>query len=119
MATFHLNAFNYNHSRTIKICGTLGELGGNAETGEICLQVFNEREPRKFVEKGKAGQSHGGGDLGIVKSFIAAMEGNVSSNLSNARETLHSHMICFAAEESRMHGGEVVHMEEFIKRFKN
>lgn len=118
LATFHLNAFNYNHARTIKICGTLGELGGNAESGEICLQLFNEREPHKFVEKGKEGQSHGGGDLGIVKSFISAMEGDTTCNLTSARETLHSHMICFAAEESRLNGGNVVHMEEFVKRFK-
>lgn len=118
LATFHLNAFNYHQARTIKICGTLGELGGNAETGEISLQLFREKEPRKFVEKGKEGQSHGGGDLGIVKSFIASMEGDASSNLTNARETLHSHMICFAAEESRLRGGEVICLEEFTKQFE-
>ena len=118
LATFHLNAFNYQHSRTIKICGTLGEIGGNFKTGEICVQRFCENEPQNYVITGKPGESHGGGDAGIVKAFIAAMEGDTSRNITNARETLHSHMICFAAEESRLLGGKVVEIEEFTDRFK-
>lgn len=114
-AVFTLSAFTYDHSRTIKVMGTLGEIGGNFETGELELKIFGAHETEKFTVD--ISGSHGGGDEGIVKAFAQCVNGDGSSNKSSARECLHSHMIAFAAEESRK-TGKVVDVEEYMNRFK-
>ena len=48
---------------------------------------------------------HGGGDFGLMKSFIhAVLEQDQSLILSGPDETLESHLMVFAAEKSRQTG---------------
>lgn len=48
---------------------------------------------------------HGGGDGGIIESFVYALEtGDRSAILSGTDETLESHLMTFAAEDSRRKG---------------
>ena len=48
---------------------------------------------------------HGGGDGGIIDSFVYALEtGDRSAILSGTDETLESHLMTFAAEDSRRKG---------------
>lgn len=54
---------------------------------------------------------HGGGDFGVVRSFVAAQHGEAEA-MTNARESLESHLMAFAAEESRLKG-TVVDMAAF------
>ncbi len=115
-AVFTVSAFTYEHCRTIKIMGTLGEVGGNMETGEIDLKVFGERETEKLVIKTDILQ-HGGSDEKFIKAFIDSADGNTESNITSAKECLHSHMMCFAAEESRKRHGALINLEEFSKQF--
>ncbi len=58
---------------------------------------------------------HGGGDYGIVRSFINAVKGNPDDSVTTARESLESHLLAFAAEEARLNRS-VVHMPEFRER---
>ena len=45
---------------------------------------------------------HGGGDYGIVRSFLNAVNGIPDDSVTTARESLESHLMAFAAEESRL-----------------
>lgn len=117
-AVFSLSAFTYEHCRTIKIMGTLGEVGGDMEKGEIELKIFGEDETEKMIVENDILQ-HGGGDEGIIRAFTDSIDGKGDRNLTSAKESLHSHMMCFAAEESRTHGGAVIDMAEFTQKYKD
>ena len=58
---------------------------------------------------------HGGGDFGIVRSFVNSIQGHPDENVTTARESLESHLLAFAAEESRLNK-TVINMAEFRGR---
>lgn len=91
--------------RRTHICGTKGEIFGIDKNGYFTLSVFGERSKKVRVKK-KIG--HLGGDSGIVRDFIKLMEtGEITSRLSLMSETIMSHKMAFAAEESRKTGKAV------------
>ncbi|MDO4332494.1 MAG: Gfo/Idh/MocA family oxidoreductase [Eubacteriales bacterium] len=102
-ATFTMTAFGADITRQLKIMGTKGQIMGDLDKEQICLQRFGEKEPEQIVpERGIADQfGHGGGDYGIVKNFIGLVNGN-GDNLTSAKASLQSHLMCFAAEQSRL-----------------
>jgi predicted dehydrogenase len=57
---------------------------------------------------------HGGGDHNLMADFLAALRGEIPP-LTNARASLESHLLAFAAEEAR-HQHSVINMEEFRAR---
>ena len=95
---------NFCYRRT-HICGTKGEILGTDKNGYFTLKVFGERSKKVRVKK-KIG--HLGGDSGIVSDFIKLMEtGEITPRLSLMSETIMSHKMAFAAEESRKTGKAV------------
>jgi predicted dehydrogenase len=58
---------------------------------------------------------HGGGDFGLMRSFVNAMNGVPDDSLTTAEESLESHLLAFAAEKARMTKSTVI-MESFKTR---
>jgi predicted dehydrogenase len=58
---------------------------------------------------------HGGGDFGLIRSFLQAVKGEPDDSFTSARESLESHLLAFAAEESRL-SKQVVEMQDFRVR---
>ena len=59
------------------------------------------------------GQGHLGGDSGIIHDFLELLEtGKPNPRVSFMSETVMSHLMAFAAEESRKNGGVQVLIEE-------
>ncbi|MBR2874021.1 MAG: gfo/Idh/MocA family oxidoreductase, partial [Lentisphaeria bacterium] len=57
---------------------------------------------------GNITSGHGGGDYGLMEAFVSALAtGDRSKVLSGVDETLESHLMVFAAEESRKTGKTV------------
>ncbi|KZT12836.1 uncharacterized protein LAESUDRAFT_719144 [Laetiporus sulphureus 93-53] len=64
------------------------------------------------------GGSHGGGDLGLVRTFVEAVRTGRQDLLgTDVHEVLKSHLTVFATEESRKKG-TVVKCEEFERMAK-
>ncbi len=104
-AVFTMTAFGEGGRKT-RLFGTRGELYGDG--GKIRHYDFLTGESR-LLEVNKAADSilggHGGGDRGIMHSFIRAVaENDPAPILSSARETLESHRMTFAAERARREG---------------
>lgn len=98
-ATFTMTAFTEDTTRQIKIMGTKGQIEANMAKREIHLRRFGGEDILITLKKEEAG--HGGGDFGIVKNFVNLVNGT-GDNLTSARASLQSHLMCFAAEESRL-----------------
>ena len=102
-AHFTMSAFTHrNGLRQTRICGTRGELIGDGET--LTVHRFLDDSVRT-IEVNPAGSvdisdGHGGGDYGLVEHWVASLR-NGSAMLTGAEQTLDSHRIVFAAEESR------------------
>jgi len=47
---------------------------------------------------------HAGGDLALIDAFVRMEAGEENAVRSSIRESIQSHLICFAAEESRKNG---------------
>lgn len=112
-AVFTICAFTSDGSRTIKVMGTDGEIGGCLEDGRLVFKEFGNNE-YEYIEIPDNGIKHGGGDSGIIDHFAAIIS---SDDFKYDKYAVDSHMLCFAAEESRL-TGKTVNMDEYISRFK-
>ncbi len=102
-AVFTLSAFSMENTRTIKIMGTKGEIGGCMEKGIITLKTFGDLREQVFhVDKGET--RHCGGDGGLVEHFVSLIKNGENGTDKTMFE---SHRIAFAAEESRITGKTV------------
>ena len=90
--------------RVTRIFGTRGDI--YADNERITLTDFLTNQQEVFPSEPDDGtilSGHGGGDYRIMDDFIAAVANNDPSRiLSDADETLESHLMCFKAEESRL-----------------
>ncbi len=122
-ASFVLSAFTWRIERTIKLMGTKGEIRGHFEKREIEIRYFepgapfSREEKREVIYTARVGGGHGGGDKGTLLTFVRAIAEEDSSFVkTDPLESLMSHALAFAAEESRKNAS-VVRMDEFLKRF--
>lgn len=102
-ANFVMTAFNEQSDRKTRIFGTRGEIRGD---GSIIEHFDFLSDETNVVDLKSADSSitggHGGGDGRLFDSFVSAVaEGDQSRILSGPNETLESHMMVFAAEQSR------------------
>lgn len=109
-AQFMLTAFTEVLSRSIRVCCEKGEIFGNLEKNTVHSIFFGQEEQVHHMEqRNEQYASHGGGDMGIVLSLIEAYaEGKECA--STIEQSVHSHLMCFAAEASAQNGGQVIYL---------
>ncbi|PPQ65227.1 hypothetical protein CVT26_000204 [Gymnopilus dilepis] len=82
-----------------------GEIIGDMRT--FTVSDFRKRTTKVHRPKNEGG-GHGGGDLGLIRSFVDAVSTGQQNLLgTNASEVLKSHLTVFAAEKSRRTGSVV------------
>lgn len=101
-ASFTMCAFTYDETRKIRILGTKGELSGDMTQNRITYIDFLTGATTEITLH-QSGEGHGGGDHGIVRDFIRAVQGDGDCK-SSAGQSLESHLMAFAAEEARLTG---------------
>ncbi|MBP3965838.1 Gfo/Idh/MocA family protein [Paenibacillus lignilyticus] len=117
-ASFTMCAFTKNESRTLKLMGTKGELRANMEKNEIELSWFGVNETETIVIDAAA-KGHGGGDHGIVRDFVRQIrEGSQQQSLTAAHNSVQSHLMAFAAEQSRLTNSVVI-MEDYREKLRS
>lgn len=99
-ASFIMSAFTPETSRTIKVMGENGIIRGNMEKNEIEIHNFTTKAICK-VEIPKSIHGHGGGDFGIMKELLLFLDGKIEKLESSLDNSIESHLMAFAAEESR------------------
>ena len=101
VATFTMTGLSADFSRQLKIFGTKGQIEADMGTGEIVLQRFGEGKKTVPLDTGTETSGHGGGDFGIIRDFLRILREGGESR-TGAEVSLQSHLICFAAERSRL-----------------
>ena len=89
-----------NFERETHIMGTMGEL--RAYMADDRIEVYNFRNgDRELYHIGHPEALHGGADYVLVEDFIASSLGEKECSTSIS-ESILSHIICIAAERSRL-----------------
>ncbi len=91
--------------RRIRYEGTQATLSGYMGKKDSQLQIHDHltNQIEVFdINSEFAGVPHGGGDFGLMRSFINAVQGVPDDSLTTADESLESHLLAFAAEEARL-----------------
>ena len=110
-----MHGHSHEETRTMRYDGTRATLRGKFTYKEGWIEIHDHlTNRREDIEIPVAQSGHGGGDTQIVRSFVQAVRGEAEA-LTHARESLESHLLAFASEESRLNG-TVVNMQEFRRR---
>lgn len=117
-ATFTMNSLTKG-GRFIHIMGTEGEIHA-AINGNVPIECYNfkTKETETIPLTGMDGVvgGHGGGDDGIIKALYEYMTDCYhGKELSNIQISCENHLMAFAAEQSRLEGGKMIDMDEYIK----
>lgn len=111
---FSMCGFTHDNTRIVQVMGTKGDIRGNMEDDSFTITDFVTKEKRS-VRLAPSITGHGGGDSGIVRSFLKEVRGFGSSSgaesLSSASVSVRSHLMAFAAEQSRLQGGQVIDLQ--------
>jgi predicted dehydrogenase len=111
--SFTMTAFTTENTRTFKIMGTKGEICGHNVKNEIQINYFSGKKEVIYPEIVDGG--HGGADTNIMRDFIKHVatedpNGGSSTGIESAR----THLVAFAAEQSRI-TGKTVYLEDYIR----
>ncbi len=110
--TMNMHAFAQETYRHVKITGTLGELDAIfAGEDDTYIELSVNKPIDKFKKERQlidtSGSGHGGGDRGFVYSIIDYFfYGKQNPDISSLEVSMASHIMAFAAEESRLNGGK-------------
>ncbi|MCH1624163.1 Gfo/Idh/MocA family protein [Ferdinandcohnia quinoae] len=116
-ATFSMCGFTREQTRIVQIMGTKGEIRGKMDENSISIYDFLTKHETVINLSIPVG-GHGGGDLGIIRSFLRDLESDgEKESKSSASVSLRSHLMAFAAEESRLNKGESINLDEFYEQF--
>lgn len=104
-----MSAFSDDIYRDIKIYGTKAELVGNFEDNYIEVRRFCGETEKINVDISQATMgAHSGSDYFMMCSLYDVLNGIKSSGVTYLDVSIESHLMCFAAEESRLNDGKTV-----------
>jgi predicted dehydrogenase len=107
--TLTMHGHSQEEGRTLRIDGSQASLLAKFSINRSFIEIHDHRTmeievigfPNTIEQTG-----HGGGDFGIMAGFVITMNGG-KIPVTRARESLESHLMAFAAEDSRHHQRQV------------
>ncbi len=116
--TFTMQGFTNEIDRRIRIFGTKGEINGRFNKGEIEILLFGKDRILIDIKNDIFAifEGHGGGDIRMLDEFAKMLSDTNYNELStSAEDSLESHIMAWAAEQSRI-TNSVVDMNEFRRK---
>jgi hypothetical protein len=115
--TFTMHGHSDTEGRTMRWDGTKATLYGDFSDGHPHMIRIHDHGTNKVeVIHPQAGASgHGGGDEGLMNAFVRTLRGETVAHQTSARSSLESHLMAFAAEESR-HSLTTINMSQYRAR---
>ena len=119
-ASFTMSAFTNRMNRSIRILCEDGEIWGNDEESRIVMTRFASNMVEEYSQEAlcvpRPQSGHGGGDTALVDDFFNALHGREAKGVTTIDQSLESHFMAWAAEESRLAGGRQVPLKELRER---
>ncbi len=117
--SFTMCAFTESCYRYFKAMGTKGEIEADMLSNVIRVREFGKEE--EITDVGALAsdlKGHGGGDSGIVADFLDMLlnDREATERTTTLENSMESHFMALAAEESRLNGGRLIDLEEFKKK---
>lgn len=103
-----MTAFSKEIYRDIKIHGTKAELVGVMEKNFIEIRPYEGDVRQVTWEDDISVGGHSGGDQGMMSDIYLAFNGQPTGGVTFIDVSVDSHLMAFAAEESRLNGGQAV-----------
>ncbi|WP_404444311.1 Gfo/Idh/MocA family oxidoreductase [Sutcliffiella horikoshii] len=113
--SFTMTAFTKETYRNFKIMGTKGEITGHDANNELIINHFAGK--REVIYPPTVDGGHMGADTGIMQDFINRVRTKDRGTLTSAKVSSQSHLIAFAAEESRL-SGVTIELKNFIEELE-
>lgn len=113
-ATFSMSGLTYDTARSVQVMGTKGEIRGYMENNTFTVYDFLTKEENEVrIHTPKSG--HGGGDTELMRNFLHEVHhyDKGKEGLTSAKASVESHMMAFAAEESRLAEGKSIDLKQF------
>ncbi|PGM59295.1 Gfo/Idh/MocA family oxidoreductase [Bacillus sp. AFS053548] len=112
---FTMTAFTNETFRNFKIMGTKGEIIGNDAKNEIEVNYFSGK--KELIKPSTVDGGHMGADTSIMADFIQRVTKKDKGSLTSAIVSAKSHMIAYAAEESRV-SGTMISLGDYEKKIR-
>lgn len=111
-AQLTMTAFSKECHRCIKVHGTLGEMVADMEENSVLVKPFRSEDYVIDITKYATDLSvHGGGDKLLFEDFVSYITGGAPTETrTTLADSLISHRMSFAAEESRLADGEPINI---------
>jgi len=113
--SFVMSAFTNRMCRTIRVLCEDGEICGDDDAQRITVTRFASNAADAYTVEElhpEAPRSwHGGGDNALVEGFLRTLTGARAESASSIEQSIESHLMAFAAERSRLAGGERVALD--------
>ena len=118
--SFSMSAFDQ-RGRSTAVMGTEGFINTATDESKITVTLYNQGiestiEYDTHAETDQFG--HGGGDYILVKELIDLLEGNAGFASTSINDSIESHVVALAVEESRVRGGQLVTIEDYLESIK-
>lgn len=113
--SFTMTAFTKETYRNFKIMGTKGEIIGNDAANELKINYFSGK--KEVIHPETVDGGHMGADTSIMQDFINRVNTMDRGSLTSAKSSAQSHMIAYAAEESRVTGANVS-VRDYVEKLK-
>lgn len=110
-ASMTMCAFTEHCERIINIMGSHGQIVGNLEKSILEISDFVTGNHTTFHVHTPQG-GHSGSDYSMMREFIEAVRSGKASK-TGADESVESHLIALAAEESRLNDGKTIDMRKW------
>lgn len=102
---FNMEAFTGYHGRRTRIFGSMGDVVGDMDSMTVTDFKTRQSHQWKVSDHATIDSGHGGGDYGLVRDLIAAIDRKDPSLLTSTIDaSMESHLMGFVAEESRRTG---------------
>ncbi|HZJ10919.1 MAG TPA: Gfo/Idh/MocA family oxidoreductase [Trueperaceae bacterium] len=107
-ASLTVSAFTEENTRTLHLMGSHGEIHGHMERGELIVDDF-AADTREAVAVPTVGSGHSGADEALLIDFLERVgDEHAGAPPTGLEASIDSHLMAFAAEESRLSGASVL-----------
>ncbi|SHO48392.1 Gfo/Idh/MocA family protein [Anaerocolumna xylanovorans] len=120
--SFNLSGFTNKISRTIKVMCENGEIRGDDSLNQIEVTKFASNAidafEQRIIHTGLTQGGHGGGDVALMEDFIYQLSADSNNSRSSITQSVESHIMAYAAEQSRI-TGEIIDVDVLKSQLRN